>query len=248
MQGNRLRGRGIVVTRPRGLAGELARRIEEEGGRAILFPAIEIEDVPAPPALARLESYDLAVFVSPTAAQKALAHVKTWPARVRAAAVGEGTRRELERLGLEKVIAPRGVADSEALLELPELAALAGARVVVFRGGEGRRLLGERLAERGARVEFADCYRRAVPRADPASLLELWRGGAVHAVTVTSAEGLDNLFALLGDAPLRATPIFVPHSRVAAHARERGVKEALVAGPTDAAMAERLVAYFDGRA
>src|SRR5437870_13559073 len=95
LQGNRLRGRGIVVTRPRGLAGELARRIEEEGGRALLFPAIEIEDVPEPAALARLEAFDLAVFISPTAAQKVFRWIDAWPSRLRAAAVGEGTRREL---------------------------------------------------------------------------------------------------------------------------------------------------------
>ena len=43
-----LAGRRVLVTRPRALARGLARRIEEAGGQAVLFPAIEIE--PLPPA------------------------------------------------------------------------------------------------------------------------------------------------------------------------------------------------------
>ena len=62
-----LRGRRILVTRPREQAAGLARLIEQAGGRAILVPAIEIEDLPPPPALEKLESFALAIFISPTA-------------------------------------------------------------------------------------------------------------------------------------------------------------------------------------
>jgi uroporphyrinogen-III synthase len=242
-----LAGRGIVVTRPRELAGNLAGLIEREGGRALRFPAIEIEDLPPPAALRELERFDLAVFISPTAAAKVMAQVPAWPRGLRTAAVGAGTRRELERRGLAGVLAPEGAADSEALLALPELASAGAKRVVIFRGGEGRRLLGDALAARGARVEYAECYRRRRPAADPAPLLAEWERGAVHAVTVSSAEGFDNLLGLLGErgAPrLRATPLFVPHARVAAHAAGEGVREVVLAGPGDAAVLERLVAYF----
>ena len=246
-----LAARGIVVTRPRELAANLAALIESAGGRAIRFPTIEIEDLPPPTALRRLERYDLAVFISPTAAAKVLAQAGAWPRGLRTAAVGAGTRRELERGGVAGVLAPRGAADSEALLALPELAAVSGKRIVIFRGGEGRRLLGEALAARGASVEYAECYRRRRPAADPAALLGDWERGAVHAVTVSSSEGFGNLLALLGDkgaARVRATPLFVPHSRVAAHASGEGVREVVVAGPGDDAVLERLVAYFHERA
>jgi len=246
-----LGGRGIVVTRPRELAGTLAARIEAQGGRAIRFPAIEIEDLPPPAALASLGRYDLAIFISPTAAARTMeqmrAQARAWPQGLRTAAVGAGTRRELERRGLTGVLAPEGAADSETLLALPELAALQGKRVVIFRGGEGRRLLGDSLAARGAQVEYAECYRRRKPSADATPLLaELERGG-VHAVTVSSSEGLDNLLALLGPpgaARLRATPLFVPHARVAAHASGLGMQKVVVAGPGDDAVLERLVGYF----
>ena len=242
-----LRGKGIVVTRPRELAGGLAAAIEQRGGRAILFPTIEIEEAPPPAALRELDAYDLAVFVSPTAVQKVLAQLPAWPARVRAAAIGAGSKRELERRGVRAALAPAEGADSEALLALPELQRMQGKRVVIFRGGTGRPLLGTALAERGARVEYADAYRRILARSDPAPLLEQWRRGEVAAVTVSSAEGLDNLLALIGPAGLArlvSTPLFVPHERVASLARERGVREAVVSAPADDAVAERLVAYF----
>jgi len=233
-----LRGRGILVTRPVEQAAGLARLIEQAGGRAHLFPAIEIQDLPPPRALARLQEFDLAVFVSPTAAARVMRHVQAWPGKLRAAAVGAGTRRELERHGVTNVISPSRGADSEALLALPELGAFKA--IVIFRGEGGRELLGETLAALGARVEHAACYRRARPRAQP----QPWKAGEISAVTVSSAQGLANLFEMLDPGLLRAAPLFVPHARIAEQARARAVREVVVAGASDEEMLERLVAYF----
>jgi uroporphyrinogen-III synthase len=243
-----LKDKGIVVTRPRELAGGLAAGIEKAGGNAILFPTIAIEDAPPPEALRHLDTYDLAVFVSPTAVQKVVARVGQWPERLPAAAIGAGSKRELERHGVRNVLAPEDGADSEALLALPALSQVNGKRVVIFRGGAGRPLLGEALTARGAAVEYADCYRRVLAKSDPAPLLAQWRRGAVHAVTVSSSEGLENFVTLVGAADLAATPLFVPHERVAARAKEHGAKKIFVAGAADAAVLERLVAYFHERA
>ena len=250
MKNRALAGRGIVVTRPRELAGALAAAIEKAGGSAIRFPTIAIEDAPPPDALRNLDAYDLAVFVSPTAVQKVMARVPKWPKRLQAAAIGSGSRRELEQHGVPGVLAPEEGADSEALLALPELQHMRGKSVVIFRGGAGRPLLGDALAGRGARIEYAECYRRTRPDSDPAPLLALWQRDAVHAVTVSSSEGLDNFVTLVGTAGaarVAATPLFVPHARVAAHARELGARELLVAGAGDDAVMERLVAYFHER-
>ena len=236
-----LRDLGIVVTRPRELAGGLARLIEAAGGRAVLFPAIEIADLPgwAPP---RLEPGDVAVFVSPTAVQKALARLGALPVGVVAAAVGAGTRRELERHGVRDVLAPAQAADSEALLALAELREMTGRRVAIFRGEDGRALLGDMLAQRGARVAYVACYRRLRPAADAAALAGDWP--RVHAVTVSSGEALANLAGMLGSGLLGSKPLFVPHERVAERARSLGLAEVVLGGTSDAEMLERLVAYF----
>jgi uroporphyrinogen-III synthase len=123
---------------------------------------------------------------------------------------------------------------------------LAGKRVLIVRGEGGRELLGQSLSERGARVEYAECYRRARPATDTGPLLAAWRRGEVHAVTVLSPQTLDNFLAMTGGA-LGALPVFVPHERIARHARERGVREVIVAERGDDGLIERLVAYFHGR-
>lgn len=242
-----LGGRGIVITRPRELAEGLARLVEEAGGRPIRFPSLEIVDLPPPPAFARLGEFDRVVFVSPIAARRAAAQLRRWPAGLSAVALAAGTRRELELAGCREILAPAAGADSEALLALPELQQLAGERILIVRGEGGRELLAETLTARGASVEYAECYRRARPAADPAPLLAAWERGEVDAVTVSSAEGLDNLFILLGakgEPHLRATPLVVPHARVAARAEALGVRHAIVAGPADEQSLARLMAYF----
>jgi uroporphyrinogen-III synthase len=235
-----LAGRGVVVTRPRELAEAFAARIGAAGGRPFVFPAIEIEPLTAPAALGRLDAFDLVVFVSPSAVAMATAPLD----RVRLAAIGSGTRQALERRGARDVLAPAAGGDSEALLALQELADVRGRRVLIVRGEGGRALLGDTLAGRGAQVEYAECYRRRLPAADPSALLAQWANGAVHAVTFFSAEGVENFVKLVGAAHMRETPAFVSHERIARAAAQRGVRQTIVAGPGDAEMVDRLVAYF----
>lgn len=240
-----LAGRRILVTRPRELAQGLAALIREAGGEPILYPALEIRDVedpaPARALIARLAEFDLAVFVSPTAVRKALelAARAAWPAALRVAAVGAGTRRALEAVGFRGVIAPPArEEDSEGLLALPELAA--ARRVAIFRGEHGRELLGKALAARGAHVEYAACYRRARPAAAAAP------EGRIDAVCASSGEALRNLVAMLGRERVAQVALFVPNARVAAIARELGLAEPELGGPGDAQLLAALVAYFSG--
>lgn len=248
-----LAGRRIVVTRPSGQAAGLARLVREAGGVPILFPAIEI----LPPShaealaavLARLERFDLAIFISRNAVHWGLAALgRAWPAQVRVAAVGAGTARALAERGIGGVIAPHGPqADSEALLARPELGDMRKRRVLIFRGEGGREVLREGLVARGAAVEYAECYRRARPQADGAAIAAAWARGEVDAATVNSVEALENLCALLGEAGVRAaraTPLLVPHPRVARAAAALGFERILVCGPGDEEVRDRLVAYF----
>lgn len=240
-----LSGRGILITRPRDLAEGFADRVRGAGGRPILFPAIEIVALPPSEALARLEQFDTAIFVSPTSVEMAMRQVRKWPEAVHAAAVGEGTRQALEARGILNVLAPRSGGDSEALLALREFSEVQGRRFLVIRGEEGRQTLGETLSSRGASVAYAACYKRSLPQADPAALLGRWSD--IDAVTVFSAGTVRNLFSLLGPngAPcLRETPMFMPHERVARAAHALGVRETVVAGPAEAALLQRLVGYF----
>ncbi|TCJ11951.1 uroporphyrinogen-III synthase [Parasulfuritortus cantonensis] len=254
--GQPLAGRGILVTRPANQAAGLAARLAELGARPVLFPALAIAP-PADPgacadALAALPGYDHAIFVSPTSVEMAwpgiLAGHGGWPAGVAAGAVGQATARALARLGVGPILAAEAGADSESLLALGAYAAVAGKRVLVIRGEGGRELIADALRGRGARVDYAECYRRVRPDGDPAALLADWAAGGIAAVTVTSREVFANLAAMLGEAGagrLRATPLFAPHARIAEAARQWGVAEVVATPPGDAGLVSALIDWFN---
>ncbi|HSS46776.1 MAG TPA: uroporphyrinogen-III synthase [Burkholderiales bacterium] len=253
-----LSGCNIVVTRPQDQAKELADLIRAEGGCAILFPALEIieaEDLrPLHQLIGRLEQFDLAIFISANAANKGMSEImarRALPDTLQIAAIGAGSQKALQRFGAKQVIYPVSRSDSEALLELPQLRDVAEKRIVIFRGQGGRELLGEMLAKRGARVEYVECYRRAKPDADPAPLKRLWADDKLHAITVTSSEGLRNLFEMMdetGRELLKKTPLFVPHPRIAEAARELGLANPVVTAAGDAGLVKGLVEWFGTKA
>jgi len=254
MSAGRLAGRRIVVTRPAGQNEGLAEMIRAEGGEPIVFPVLEILDLEDTRALVaaadRLEAYDLAVFISPNAVDKALNVIgarREWPERLRAATIGRASEKALARYGVTNVIAPSGRFDSEALLALPQLVDVRGWRVVVFRGDGGRELLGDTLRSRGATVEYVECYRRVRPNADVEPLLKRWGRGEIDAVTVSSSEGLRNLYDMLGklgQAWLKRTPLLAPHARIAENARALGCERVIETGPADEGLCAGLVAFL----
>jgi len=249
-----LAGRSIVVTRPAHQAQSLARLIEEAAGQPVLFPAIDIRDVddlgPFMRLVDRLDEYDFAIFISPNSVERAMGLIsarRKLPPGLTVATVGGGSVRALERFGVTNVVAPQGRYDSEALLEQPAFAVVSFKRVVIFRGVGGREHLGETLRERGATVDYAESYRRCLPDADPAPLLKAWARGRLDAVTVTSSEGLRNLFELVGDAgrdSLQQTPLFVPHPRIAEAAHGFEVRTVVVTGPGDSGLLTGLSTFF----
>lgn len=250
-----LAGRTVVVTRPRGQADGLAGAIAAAGGTALLFPLLEISPADDPRPLAeavdRLADTAVAVFVSPNAVDHALPAMLArgaWPAGLLPAAVGQGTVRALAERGITGCVAPTERQDSEGLLACPELAAsrIAGRRVVIFRGDGGRELLAETLRERGATVDCVTCYRRAGPPGAIDLLLAAWRAGRLDALTVSSSEGLRHLAGLLdaeGRRYLQATPLFVPHPRIAEQARELGLERIILTAAADAGLVAGLAAY-----
>lgn len=249
-----LAGRNIVVTRPADQAGHLAEALAALGAHPVLFPVLAIaalDDIsPLLDAAIRLDNFDLAVFVSPNAVTKALEVIlarRKWPAGLRVATMGRSSERELARLGIADIVSPRDRFDSEGLLALPELQDMTGKRVVIFRGDGGRDLIFETLVARGATAEYVTAYRRSRPPTDPAPLLKLWQDGKLDAVTLTSSEGLRNLWEILGKLGhswLRKTPVFVPHARIAEQALALGLQHISTTGPGDEGLVAGLIDHF----
>lgn len=253
-----LKGVGVLVTRPAHQAGHLAELIEQAGGKAIRFPTLEIFDAKdmstLSAAIDRLEQFDLAIFISPNAVNKAMGLIRArrdWPQGLRCAAVGKGSGKALALLGIDDALVPQGRFDSEALLALPELQNVTGKQIIIFRGAGGRELLGEELTRRGAKVTFAECYRRGKPvGVDVEPLLRQWARGDVGAVTLTSGESMRNLFDLVGTAGqrlLKETPVFAFHEEIAEVARKLGVKQVYTTPPGDGGLLDGLIAWRETR-
>jgi uroporphyrinogen-III synthase len=225
-----LAGIGVLVTRPARQASGFAQRLAALGANPVVFPAIVI----LPPAntesleraQAALDTYDFAVFVSGNAVEYGVGDPRRWPATLVAMAPGPGTAEALAAVGISNVRIPATTFDSSGLLALPEFAHISGKRVAIFRGSGGRDELGDALRARGAHVDYVECYRRERPQSGAAGLVEAFREGRIDAVTISSSEGLDNLWAV-ADAATRAAwqscATFVPHPRIAARARELGL-------------------------
>lgn len=248
-----LAGLKIVVTRPREQALELARRIEQAGGKVILFPLLEISPIADPrplrTILKRLGEFNLAIFISPNAVRYGMEAIREsggLPHTLKIATVGQGSAKALGKQGIGNIIAPRDRFDSEALLELPELQDVKEWRIAIFRGDGGRELLGDTLKARGATVEYAACYQRAKPQQDASALL----AAQPHAVTVTSSEALGYLWDMLDNAAKQwaaLMPLFVPHVRIAEAAQRLGWREVKATAGGDDGLLAGLIAWAANR-
>ena len=104
----------LLITRPVMPASRTAMRVAALGATPLIFPTLIIE----PPAdsaalkaaLGKIDDYYAAVFVSPSAAEMALAPLSSTsfklPVSLHVLAPGPGTAEELSRLGVERVELP----------------------------------------------------------------------------------------------------------------------------------------------
>lgn len=250
----RLRGVGIVLTRPRSQSEPMAATLTAAGAQAMVFPTLEIVATPlgaaSQAALGALPGAALAIFVSANAVEHGLAAARArgpWPAEVPVATVGLATAAQLRREGFGTVIAPTGRFDSEALLALLPEGSLRGRRVAIFRGVGGREHLRQALEAQGAAVHYIECYRRVRPAADARAVRAAVLAGRVQAVQAMSAESLENLLALAGDdLPWSQVALLVPHPAIARHPAAAAFACARVVEPGTPALKAALAALRAG--
>ncbi|SIT69532.1 uroporphyrinogen-III synthase [Ectothiorhodosinus mongolicus] len=195
-----------MVTRPAHQAEPFCQMITAHGGIAHRCPAMAITAGSNPKAIdqwvEKLETVDLAIFVSPNAVEYGLREIyrrrTDLPDSMRLATVGQKSAQALVRNGLCVDICPDSGFDSEALLTEPVLQQVEGQQVLIFRGNGGRDLLGATLRNRGARVDYVEVYRRILPPVSQQQMAPL-KNGEIDVIAVTSAELLNNLCALIPD-------------------------------------------------
>ena len=251
----------VVITRPLAQAMPLAQRVESVGRKAIIFPLLEIHPLSDQSLLQQvlndLDRYAMVAFVSPNAIDAAFAIRKDWPRQVLIAIVGEGSRAALARHGLTsanaEIIAPtnRQRTDSETLLEVLDVEALYGKKVLLVRGETGRELLADGLREKGVEVEAVAAYRRAAPVLDQVQREQLHHlleyGGEW---LITSSEALRILIQMVeqvlphdGVVKMQQQKIIVSHVRIFESAQALGFVNVVLTGSGD----EQLVAALQFR-
>ncbi len=255
--GGRLAGQVVVNTRPAHQQAALTALLEAEGATVLAFPAIAIElaaDAAARELAARIDAYDILLFVSRNAVDGAFALLD--PARLgagqRLGVIGAATREALaEYVGDPGArLIESEPYNSEALLEADALQRVGGRRIVIFRGQAGRNLLGDELARRGAAVEYAEVYRRAPPAVDAGAFARLAAAAPPTVAVLTSGEGMRNLMALVDDdsrARLAAIPWLLISERMRESARELGHNAPIIIAhsASDRGIAESLCAWAE---
>lgn len=243
-----LMGVKVLVTRPAHQADHLCHLIEQAGGQPLRFPVIEVAEVEDNSELLncvkRLTEFDIAIFISVNAVDKAfptLLKRSDSLSHLQIAAVGKRTAEAIEKWGYP-VLYPDPPFNSESLLKMPELQLVEDKNIVIFRGEGGREILADSLRQRGAAVEYVNVYQRVQP-STPVKPLE-----PIDVITVTSGEGLQNLFAMLADQDwLVCTPLIVISSRMVTQARQLGAKAPLFVA-TSASDEGLLTALLEWRA
>ncbi|MEO6024882.1 MAG: uroporphyrinogen-III synthase [Burkholderiales bacterium] len=242
-----LAGQAIVITRPASQAPALARMIEQIGAKAIIFPALEILPVAASAAmLTHVQAADMAIFISANAVEYGLRQA-TLSKHLALAAIGQATSAALKEAGYRNIISPTAGADSEALLAEPALLDVVDKRIVIFRGVGGRETLRVALTQRGAQVNYIECYRRSQPDVSAATVAGLVARDDIAGVQAFSRETLTNFCAMIGVsgvAKLSGKPLFVPHLAIAEAARGLGFDESIVTGFGDAGLLAALEQRF----
>jgi uroporphyrinogen III methyltransferase/synthase len=200
-------GLRVLVTRARHQASETCRLLEDLGAEAVTLPTIEIRPDPGPldRVVERLGGYDFIVLTSANALAPLQSALEAQGLDSRAfagvtiCAIGPGTARALESMGLRADLVPEDHR-AEGLLELLDGERVAGREVLIPRAARAREILPETLRRRGAAVDVIQADETCPPPPEATRRgLERLEAGEVDILTFTSASTVENFAALVGE-------------------------------------------------
>lgn len=199
-----LAGYKILVTRPKGLASEMSRKLREEGAEVLEMPAVRLvpieENLKLKHALMNLKNYQWIVFTSPSGVRIFFEEMETMELDIRSllglkfAALGTGTAKALKARGFYPDLMPK-VFDGEHLGE--ELAEAAGPddRILIPRARIGNKELVEKLA--GHIVDDIPTYDTEYIRQDVIDIRERFESGSIDCTAFTSSSSVRAFAAAL---------------------------------------------------
>ena len=232
-----LAGWTVLSLRPRGQHAGLRAAAARMGARVLAMSALASEardDDASRKARAASLTADIVLFTSPNAVRAAatLRHLRIMRGRT-VLAVGDGTRRALQRVGIAAMSPTR--MDSEGLLAMPALHDVSGRSVGLVTAPGGRNRIGPELQARGATIRRADVYERvpvAIPAARWRAMAEALAEPRSVLLALSSAEAFDAMLrqqpADLAK-PLRRIAVTAASERLAQAARDAGFRRVAIA-------------------
>ncbi len=244
-----LAGLRLWITRPEAQAGYLAASLSKHGAQSHTLPLLTISP-PNPAqelqnALAQLEQFDLAIFISPSALdQVMLARSKPWPSHLPVAVIGPGSAERAAQLGMQHIICPAQQFDGEGLLAT--LGEQTGKKIVLFRGNGGRDILPAGLIAAGASVQLVTAYQRTVAALDRSEIEQQLALGC-DGIIISSSEAAQHLLNWAGEQAqlkLQCRLYFVPHPRIAAALKAHGAQHIVLTEAGDDGITRSICRYF----
>ena len=171
---------------------------------------------------------------------------KALPAGPQIVTVGQGTARQLQQdFQRAADLLPAEGYNSEALLATPLLQQVTNKRILILKGQGGRNLLADTLSDRGAKVSYANLYRRMIPTEAEQQLSAVEKAKNIDIIVFTSGEGIMNLLSLAGETSrtwLCSISWLVIHARLVEVARQAGCENEIIVsdGPGDEHIAQCL--------
>ncbi|MFA6029322.1 MAG: inositol monophosphatase family protein [Elusimicrobiota bacterium] len=235
-----LRGKTVLLTRPKARAEGLTRALARKGARVVHAPLIRTVPPPSWSALDRalreLPDFDAVVFASASAVSAFFGRARTLGLRPRPPrrlyAVGPATAAALRERGWNAAAVPER---HEARALARRMGKVRGARILLPRALEGREELPRALRRAGARLVVAPAYRTVPDPEGLRALRALTRRGETPDWTVfASPSAVEAFFSALGAPAARG---FLAAARAAsigpttsAALRRRGIEPAAEAG------------------
>lgn len=187
----------IFITRPTSSATTLCEQLTAHHFPFIEIPLIEIvagkdaENVDAK--IAALPENSVIIALSQYAV-KTIKHTPTLSHHY--FAIGKTSAQKLAEKVERDVIYPQHGETSEHFLQLPALENIKGKHVLILKGYGGRKQIMKTLLKRGAKVDYAECYRRKLLNTAINKPLAEWKNDPINIIVVTSSEILNRLYEL----------------------------------------------------
>jgi uroporphyrinogen-III synthase len=247
-----LKNKRVMITRPEKQSEKLRELVELNGGRALMFPTVEIKTIGIEPDLITNKSADISIFISKNAVDQIDDQILTGLGKSDCVAIGVGTANSLRQRNIAKVSYPVEGIGSEALLDLPLLHEenIRGKNIFLVKGVGGRELIEHTLTARGALVSLLEVYRREKPDINHAKLQNIWQKQSPDVIVITSGEGLENLLEMVpsdNNSYLLDCPLIVISQRLASLAISLGftVQPVVSRGVDDEAILNAIVSIFE---